>query len=172
MLVVEDEARARDRSAPRLYGRIAGYASTFDPQPGSGRPPGLRRAMDLALASAGVTAEQISAVFADAAGVPDLDRQEAEAISAIFGPRGVPVTAPKTMTGRLNAGGAALDMASALLSIRDGVLPPTVAVTELAPGCDLDLVCGAPREAAVSAVLVAARGYGGFNAAIVLTQVS
>jgi act minimal PKS chain-length factor (CLF/KS beta) len=170
MLVVEDEARARDRSAPRLYGRIAGYAATFDPQPGSGRPPGLRRAMDLALASAGVTAEQISAVFADAAGVPDLDRQEAEAICAIFGPRGVPVTAPKTMTGRLNAGGAALDMASALLSIRDGVLPPTVDVTELAPGCDLDLVC-APREAAVSAVLVAARGYGGFNAAIVLTQV-
>ncbi|MEV5755000.1 ketosynthase chain-length factor [Actinoallomurus sp. NPDC052308] len=169
MLVVEDAAEARARSAPRLYGTIAGYAATFDPRPGSSREPGLRRAIELALTDAGLAPEAIGVVFADAAGVPELDRQEAAAISAVFGPAGVPVTAPKTMTGRLNAGGAALDVAAALLAMRDGVIPPTVGVTELAPGCDIDLVRDAPREAPLGAALVLARGYGGFNAAIVLT---
>ena len=46
----------------------------------------------------------------------------------LFGPHGVPVTAPKTMTGRLLAGGAALDVATALLALRDGVIPPTANV--------------------------------------------
>jgi act minimal PKS chain-length factor (CLF/KS beta) len=128
--------------------------------------------MELALADAGLSAADIDVVFADAAGVPELDLQEAAAITAIFGQAGVPVTAPKTMTGRLNAGGGALDLASALLSIRDGVIPPTTGVTDLAPGCDLDLVRGAPREVPVRAALVAARGYGGFNTAIVVTAPS
>jgi act minimal PKS chain-length factor (CLF/KS beta) len=172
MLVVEDAAQARARSAPQVYGEIAGHAAAFDPRPGSDREPALRRAMELALADASLGAADIDVVFADAAGVPELDLQEAAAISAIFGPAGVPVTAPKTMTGRLNAGGGALDLASALLSIRDGVIPPTTGVTDLAPGCDLDLVRGAPREAPVRAALVAARGYGGFNTAIVVTAPS
>jgi act minimal PKS chain-length factor (CLF/KS beta) len=172
MLVVESAAEARARSAPHLYGQIAGYAATFDPPPGSGREPNLRRAMELALADAGLPATAVDVLFADAAGVPELDRLEADAIRAVFGPRGVPVTAPKTMTGRLNAGGGALDLASALLAIRDGVIPPTTGVTELAPGCDIDLVAGAPRETPVATAMVAARGYGGFNAAIVVTQIS
>ncbi|GLW06770.1 actinorhodin polyketide beta-ketoacyl synthase [Microtetraspora sp. NBRC 13810] len=170
MLIVEDEADARARSAPVVYGTIAGHASTFDPRPGSGREPGLRRAMELALADAGLTAGDVDVVFADAAGVPELDLQEAAAIGAVFGPRGVPVTAPKTMTGRLYAGGAALDLAAALLSVRDDVIPPTTGVTELAPGCDLDLVRGAARETRVGAALVVARGYGGFNAAVIVTK--
>jgi len=172
MLVVESADEARARSAPRIYGAIAGFAATFDPRPDSGREPTLRRAMELALADADLPASAIDVVFADAAGVPELDRLEAAAISAVFGPGGVPVTAPKTMTGRLNAGGAALDLASALLAIRDGVIPPTVGVAELAPDCDIDLVRDAPREAPVGAAMVVARGYGGFNAATVVTKTS
>lgn len=168
ILIVENAADACARPAPRVYAELAGYAATFDPQPGSGREPTLRRAMGLALADAGLAPEAIDVVFADAAGVPELDRMEADAIRSIFGRRGVPVTAPKTMTGRLNAGGAALDLATALMAMRDGVIPPTVGVTELAPGCDIDLVTGVPRETWIGAALVVARGYGGFNAAIVL----
>jgi act minimal PKS chain-length factor (CLF/KS beta) len=83
----------------------------------------------------------------------------------------VPVAAPKTMTGRLYAGGAALDVAAALLAIRDSVIPPAVAVTELAPDCPVDLVLDVPRETRVRVALVLARGYGGFNAALVLRAV-
>ena len=76
------------------------------------------------------------------------------------------------MTGRLYSGGAPLDLAAAALSMRDGVIPPTVNVGRLAPGIDIDLVVGAPRRVPVAAALVLARGYGGFNAAMVLRALS
>lgn len=169
ILVLEDAAAARARGMDRCYGEIAGYAATFDPAPGSRREPGLRRAAALALADARVIPGEVDVVFADAAGVPALDRREAEAITHIFGPYGVPVTAPKTLTGRLYAGGAALDVVTALLSIRDGVIPHTVGVNELAPGCAIDLVRGAPREIRVRTALVLTRGYGGFNSSVVVS---
>ncbi|MEU7291880.1 ketosynthase chain-length factor [Streptomyces exfoliatus] len=168
LLIVEDAASAAARGA-RTYGRIAGYGTTFDPRPGSGREPGLRRAIDLALADAGVTAADVDVVFADAAAVPELDETEAAALRDLFGVRGVPVTAPKTMTGRLNSGAGPLDVATALLSLRDQVIPPTVHV-EADPGHGLDLVTGRPRETSLRTVLVLARGYGGFNSALVVTR--
>ncbi|MCG5449085.1 MULTISPECIES: ketosynthase chain-length factor [Micromonospora] len=169
ILVLEDEHAAARRGAA-VYGVIAGYGATFDPRPGSGRPPGLRRAAEMAVSDAGLTPADIDVVFADGAGVAALDRAEAEAITAVFGPRGVPVTAPKTMTGRLYSGGAALDLVSALLSIRHGVIPPTTNIRQPAEGLHLDLVRDVARETPVRAALVLARGYGGFNAAMVVTD--
>ncbi|MCC5581458.1 ketosynthase chain-length factor [Microtetraspora sp. AC03309] len=159
-----------ERDAPDGYGAIRGYAAGFDPRPGSGRRPALRGTIERALADAGVTPGDIDVVFADAAGVPELDLAEAEAITAVFGPRGVPVTAPKTLTGRLYGGGAALDIATALFAIRDDVIPHTVGPTRLAPGCELDLVLGEPRDTPVRTALVLARGHGGFAAAMVLSD--
>lgn len=169
LLTMEDAEVARARGA-RIYGEIAGYAATFDPRPGSGRPPALRRAILLALADAGLSPSQIDVVFADAAAIPALDRVEAEAIAAVFGRRGVPVTAPKTNTGRLYSGAAPLDVATALLTIRDGMIPPTTHVS-VAEEYELDLVCDQPRSTLAQAVLVIARGYGGFNSALVVRQV-
>lgn len=166
ILILEDGEAAALRGA-RIYGEIAGYGATFDPKPGSGREPGLCKAIGVAVADAGAQPEEIDVVFADAAGIPELDRQEAEAISAVFGPRGVPVTAPKTMTGRLYSGAGPLDVAAALLAIRDGVVPPTVNIEPLAD-YDLDLVIGRPRHVAVRTALVLARGQGGFNSALVV----
>ncbi|MGW8332271.1 ketosynthase chain-length factor [Streptomyces sp. NPDC055897] len=167
ILVLEDAEAARERGA-RIYGQLSGYAATFDPGPGREGEPGLRRAAELALAEAGLTASDVDVVFADASGVPELDRQEEAALTALFGPRGVPVTAPKTMTGRLSAGGASLDLAAALLSIRDAVIPPTVNVTSPVAADALDLVTEA-RRGPVRTALVLARGTGGFNAAAVVT---
>lgn len=169
ILLVEEAGSAGARGAEHVYGEIAGYAATLDPAPGSGRPPGLRRAAENALADAGITAEDIGVVFADASGVPDLDRAESQALTELFGPAGVPVTAPKTMTGRLLAGGAALDAATALLALRDGVIPPTAHVTAPAPEHTIDLVTEA-READLRTALVLARGHGGFNAALVVRR--
>jgi act minimal PKS chain-length factor (CLF/KS beta) len=170
VLVLEDPAVARARGATHSYGEIAGYAATFDPPPGSGRPPTLRRAIDAALADAGAAPEEIDVVFADAAGSPELDRAEAAAIAAVLGPHRVPVTAPKSMVGRLYAGGAALDLATSLLALRDQVIPPTTGVRELAPGCEIDLVRDRPRPAALRTALVLARGFGGFNSALVVRR--
>ncbi|MCP3821453.1 ketosynthase chain-length factor [Streptomyces sp. A3M-1-3] len=170
LLVLEDLESARARGARVVYGEIAGFGSTLDPRPGSGRPPGLARAIELALADAGIAPEEIDVVFADAAATPELDRVEAEAISRVFGPRAVPVTAPKTMTGRLYSGAGPLDAAAAFLAMRDGVIPPSIGVTP-DPQYDLDLVVEEERTATVRSALVIARGHGGFNSALVARAV-
>ena len=167
LLVVEDGESAQARGA-RVYGEIAGYGATFDPKPGSGREPGLRRAIGLALADAGLAPGDVDVVFADAAAVPELDRAEAEAIGTVFGPNGVPVTAPKTMTGRLYSGAGPLDLVAALLAIRDNVIPPTTNVSP-AEEYRLDLVLQA-RSARVDTALVIGRGYGGFNSVMIVRR--
>ncbi|MEU6043665.1 MULTISPECIES: ketosynthase chain-length factor [Streptomyces griseus group] len=170
LLVLEDAAAAEARGA-KTYGAVAGYAATFDPAPGSGGAPRLRAAAEQALKEAGLRPDDVDVVFADAAGRRDADRAEAEAIAALFGPSGVPVTAPKTMTGRLAAGGAALDLAAALLALRDQVIPPTVHVAEPAADCRIDLVTEVRRPAGgLRTALVLARGRGGFNAAMVVRR--
>ncbi|MFH9015705.1 ketosynthase chain-length factor [Streptomyces sp. NPDC017943] len=168
LLVLEDAEAARARDA-RGYGKVAGYASTFDPAPAAGGGTRLGAAAELALADAGVRPDQVDVVFADAAGERAADRAEAEVLAELFGERGVPVTAPKSMTGRLAAGGSSLDLAAALFSVRDQVIPATVGTVRPADDCPLDLVTGAPRrDVAVRTALVLARGRGGFNSAAVV----
>jgi 3-oxoacyl-(acyl-carrier-protein) synthase len=122
--------------------------------------------MSLALADAGCTPAEVDLVVADGAGVPELDRLEADALNRVFGERAVPVCAPSALTGRLCSGGAALNVATALLAMRDGVAPAAGYQADAAYG--LDLVCGAPRELPIRVALVCARGQGGFNSALVL----
>ncbi|MEW2373337.1 ketosynthase chain-length factor [Streptomyces sp. NPDC006656] len=167
LIILEDEESAAARGASNVYAEFAGYGATLDPRPGSGREPGLRRAIETALADAGCHPAEVDVVFADGAGVPRLDREEAEAVTAVFGPLGVPVTAPKTTTGRIAAGAAPVDVVSAVLSMREGLIPPTTNV-ELSPAHDIDLVAVRPRTASVRTALVLARGRGGFNSAVVL----
>ncbi|POX42881.1 ketosynthase chain-length factor [Streptomyces sp. Ru73] len=167
MLVVETEAGARERGA-RHYGRILGYAAGFDPPPGSGRPPVLASVIRRALVDAGLGADAVDVVFADAAGVPRLDVAEAAAVNEVFGTGRVPVTAPKTLTGRLYAGGAALDVATALLSLSAGVIPHTVGTGRPAPSLGIDLVVDRPRHTAPRTAVVLARGHGGFTSVLVV----
>jgi act minimal PKS chain-length factor (CLF/KS beta) len=169
ILIAEEAEAALARGAAKIYGRVAGYRATFDPPPGSGGASRLSAAVRGAIAEARLEPGDIDVVFADAAGVPALDEVEADVLAEVFGPRGVAVTAPKTMTGRLYSGGAVLDVAAGLLAIRDGVIPPTANVERAEPRYRMDLVTSA-RPGPVRNVLVVARGYHGFNSALVLTR--
>ncbi|TCK22085.1 ketosynthase chain-length factor [Pseudonocardia endophytica] len=165
LLVLEERDAALARNAP-VYGEIAGYCATFDPPPGSDREPALRRAIRGALDDAGVRPSDVDIVFADAAADDRLDRVESRAIADVFGDRAVPVTAPKVLTGRLGAGAGSLDVATALLALRDGVVPPTPG-PQLASHHPIDLVTAARRTRLDTAVVLA-RGEGGFNSAVVV----
>ena len=177
IVIAENEATAKQRGAPRIYAEVLGYGATQDGYHwGEPAPDGRRyaRAMQVALEDAGVGTDEIDVIFADAAGIPEWDRIEAGAIKQVFGRRAseVPVTAPKSGVGRLYAGGASLDVAAAVMAMRDGVIPPTINLDQPAEGVDLDLVTGSARKADVETVLVNARGYGGFNGALVLRRAS
>ncbi|HEX5741507.1 MAG TPA: ketosynthase chain-length factor, partial [Pilimelia sp.] len=116
---------------------------------------------------AGVAPAEVDVVVADGAGSPDLDRAEAAALRRVFGPYGVPVTAPQGLVGRAGSGAAALNVATALLAMRHGLVPAVGNLDSPDPAYELDLVA-APRPQPVATALVAARGHGGFNSALVL----
>ncbi|WP_054044441.1 ketosynthase chain-length factor [Alloactinosynnema sp. L-07] len=168
ILVTERETTATARGLGKGYGTILGYAAGFDQSERTDRKPVLAGVIRRALDDAQLNTSDIDVVFADATADPRLDRIEADAITEVFGARGVPVTAPKTLTGRLFGGGAPLDVATALLALRDGVIPFTAGPNRLANGIDIDLVLNTPREASLRHALVVARGYGGFAAAMVV----
>ncbi|MEU6113373.1 ketosynthase chain-length factor [Streptomyces sp. NPDC047117] len=165
-LVVETAASARARGAEH-YGELLGHAAGFDPPADSGRPPVLASVIRRALTDARLGPEDIGAVFADASGVPVRDRAEARALHEVFGAGGVPVAAPKALTGRLY-GGAALDVATALLALSAGVVPHTPGLDRSAPEYAIDLVVDRPRRIGPRTALVLARGHGGFTSALVV----
>lgn len=175
ILIVEDLEFARQRGAPHIYGEIAGYGATNDAHHHSKPSPDPRhvaRAMSIALQNAGVEPGDVGAIFADAAGTPEGDALEVAAITEVFGDASIPVTAPKSMVGRLYGGGAPLDVAAALLAMRDGCIPPTINLDQPADGNKLNFVTGKPQKAELDTVLVNARGFGGFNSALVLRKVA
>ncbi|GAA3847924.1 ketosynthase chain-length factor [Streptomyces sp. NPDC003631] len=168
MFVVEDEASARERGA-HVRATVAGHASTFT---GASRwelsREGLVQAIRGALDEAGCAPEEIDVVFADALGVPEADRAEALAIADVLGAHGrrVPVTAPKTGTGRGYCAAPVLDAAAAVLAMEHGLIPPTPNVFDICH--DLDLVTTRARTADLRTALILSRGLMGSNSALVL----
>ncbi|MFF9644349.1 ketosynthase chain-length factor [Kitasatospora aureofaciens] len=170
MLLLEDEQAARRRGA-NVRAHLAGHGATFT---GASRwkesREGLAAAIRTALDEARIAPEEIDVVFADALGVPAADRAEALALTDALGPvaERVPVTAPKSGTGRAYCGAPVLDVTAAVLAMEDGVLPPTPNVTEVCH--DLALVTGRARPAELRTALVLSRGLMGSNSALVLRR--
>ncbi|MGW7253879.1 ketosynthase chain-length factor [Streptomyces sp. NPDC054834] len=168
MLVVEEVASAWERGVP-VRATLAGHAATFT---GASRweasREGLAEAIRGALDEAGCAPEEVDVVFADALGVPAADRAEALAIADALGAHGrrVPVTAPKTGTGRGYCAAPVLDTAAAVLAMEHGLVPPTPNVFDICH--DLDLVTGRARAAELRTALVLSRGLMGSNSALVL----
>jgi minimal PKS chain-length factor (CLF/KS beta) len=169
VLVVEDLAHAKARGAD-IYGEVLGWAATHDgkaSRPGYGGDAGqLARAMRVALRRAGRTASDVDVVFPDALGVPECDRVEAAAIREVLGDE-VPVTTQKAQLGRMYQGGAAVDVTTALQAMRYDMLPATHGLTDVAPGAELNFV-REPVARRTSTALVTARGFDGYNTALVV----
>lgn len=176
ILVVEEIEAARARNAAHLYGEIVGYAGThagrMRPMPDE-MSEQFALAMRQALERAGAESASIDAIFADAAAVSQHDVAEIAAIEEQFGERihDVPVAAPKALWGRPGAGTAPLDVAAALLSMHDGLLPPAVRTRRSGGGVDLNLVAGKPLSGGLQTVLILARSSGGASTALVLRRV-
>ncbi|MFC0006519.1 beta-ketoacyl synthase N-terminal-like domain-containing protein [Micromonospora siamensis] len=169
VFVVEELGHAVSRGA-RIYGEVTGWAATHDAAPT--RPDGAEavhyaRAMRQALERAGVDPGEVDVVFPDALGVPAHDRAEADALRTVFGDRPPPVSTQKPLTGRAHQGGSALDVATALLAFAHDTLPASAGPDDPAQGCELDFLREhrAPRH---RVALVGARGFDGFNTALVV----
>jgi 3-oxoacyl-[acyl-carrier-protein] synthase II len=168
--VLEEESRARARGA-RIHALLAGYGNSCDAAHMS-RPDrdGQVRAMQEALAEAGLEPGDVGYLNAHGTGTSVGDVVEAEAIRAVFGKHAVRVSSTKSMHGHLLGASGAVEFAAALLAFERGVLPPTAFLEQPDPACDVHHVaCRAERVAPPRAVMSNSFAFGGSNVVLVAT---
>lgn len=176
VVVLESLEHAQARGA-RIYCELAGYAATCDafhitqPDP---EGKGLSMAMKRALASAGVTPDQIDYINAHGTSTPYNDKFETLAIKKVFGDhaRRLAVSSTKSMTGHLLGAAGGIESVIAVKTLQTQQIAPTINLDDPDPECDLDYVPNVAREARVRAVLSNNLGFGGQNAAIVFRALS
>jgi 3-oxoacyl-[acyl-carrier-protein] synthase II len=173
ILALEDLDHALARGA-RIYGEIVGFGMTGDAHHITDPDKeGARRCIVLALKDAGLTPAEIDYVNPHATATPVGDRNECTALREIFGeyaPK-LKVSGTKSMTGHLLGAAGAAEAIFSVLAIRDGLIPPTINLTEVDPACTgLDLVVNQARKAEVRTVLSNSFGFGGTNASLVFKR--
>lgn len=174
LMVLERLSHARARGA-RILGEVLGYAASTDafheiaPDP---EGMGPSRAIRWALENAGVGIEEIDYINAHAAATPLGDAAEAKAIKRVFGERAhhIPVSSTKSMIGHCFAGAGAIESIATLMTLRHGIIPPTINYETPDPECDLDCVPNEARKADVRIALKNSFGMGGQNACLVLSR--
>lgn len=175
MLVLEEYEHARRRGA-RIYGEILGHAMTCDAyHMTSPEPEGKEavRAMELALASAGVGPDEIDYINAHGTSTPLNDKTETMIIKKVFGNRAyqIPVSATKSMVGHLIGAAGSVELIAALLAMEHNLIPPTINYDTPDPECDLDYVPNQARPAQVNTVMKNSFGFGGKNSILVVRKV-
>jgi 3-oxoacyl-[acyl-carrier-protein] synthase II len=173
-LVLErlDDARARGAT---IYAELRGYGNSFDAHGISDPHPegrGAWQAMQAALDDAGLAPEDVDAINAHGTGTPKNDPVETLAIKRLLGARApsVPICATKSMIGHLISAAGAVEAIAAIECLRRGRVHPTINLEHPDPACDLDYVVGGARVHAQRHVLSSSYGFGGQNAAIVLSR--
>jgi 3-oxoacyl-[acyl-carrier-protein] synthase II len=157
-----------------VHGEVLGYGRNADahhitaPVPGGA---GAAACMQLALDDAGLDASGIGHVNAHGTSTPLNDATEAEAIRKVFGDAPPPVTSTKGVTGHMIAGAGAAEAVISMLSLRDGVIPPTANLEQIGDDIGLDVVSGEPRPIERKPVLSNSFGFGGHNATLILGPV-
>ncbi|HKR64206.1 MAG TPA: beta-ACP synthase, partial [Thermoanaerobaculia bacterium] len=127
---------------------------------------GAARAMAIALRDAKLAPEDIGYINAHGTGTRANDATETAAIHTVFGEKAPPVSSTKSLHGHAMGASGSIELASSLLALRDGFLPPTINLTTPDPECDLDYVPNEPRPARVSAFLSNSFGFGGMNGVV------
>lgn len=171
VLVVEELEHAKKRGA-KIYCELVGYGLSADAYHMTAPPEngeGAARAMQLALDHAKIDIGQVDYINAHATSTGLGDISETLAIKKVFGEQAgkVPISATKSMTGHLLGGAGAVEMAACALTIRDGVIPPTINLDNPDEKCDLDYVPHKAREKKVRVTLNNSFGFGGHNATLV-----
>ena len=176
LLVIETLAHAEARGATPLA-ILSGYGTSADahhitagPEDGSGAAAAIRAALKMA----GLSPEAIEHINAHATSTPVGDRAEIASLRNAFGDAlaGIPISATKSSTGHLlGAAGGVESIFSALAAMHDR-LPPTLNLENADDDIhDLDIVSGSTREHLTRHVLCNGLGFGGVNAALIVSKV-
>lgn len=171
-VIVEDETHARARGAS-IYAQVLGFASITEGThlrkvDDSGESDA--HVMASALGRAKLAPRDIDYICAHGNSMVDYDIAETSGIKQAFGRHAwsIPVSSPKSMCGQALAASGAIQVVTACLALRDGVVPPTINYQVPDPACDLDYVPNFARRVRVRAVLIHAHSMGGSHTVMIL----
>jgi 3-oxoacyl-[acyl-carrier-protein] synthase II len=174
VMVLEAEEHAQNRGA-KIICEAKGGAYTSDafhitaPDP-SGK--GAALAMKRAIKWSGLEPTDVQYVAAHATATPIGDIAETEAIKLAFGDhaRKLAISANKSMVGHLLGAAGAVSALSCVMAIVDGVVPPTINLTDPDPACDLNYIPNVSRKLDVNVAVANGFGFGGQNACAVFAR--
>jgi 3-oxoacyl-[acyl-carrier-protein] synthase II len=174
VLVLEELGFALRRGA-RIYAEVIGYSSTADayhvtsPAPGG---EGAARCMKLALKDAGIEPDEVDYINAHGTSTKLNDSTETAALKAVFGERiyGVPISSNKSQLGHSLGASGAMEAIFTILTMNEGLVPPTINYETPDPECDLDYVPNVARKATVRTALSNSFGFGGTNGVLIFRR--
>lgn len=174
-LVLETYEHAKARGA-KIYAELCGYGSTCDAYHMTAPHPdaeGGARALANALAEADVDTDKIY-INAHGTGTPMNDKGETLAIKKALGEERAYralVSSTKSMTGHMLGAAGAVEAVASILALREGIVPPTINLTEPDPECDLDYIPQTARMAEIEMALSTSLGFGGHNACLAFKKI-
>jgi 3-oxoacyl-[acyl-carrier-protein] synthase II len=175
VVVIEELEHAKARGA-RIYAELVGYGVSADAHHLSAPSPdgtGPAYAIGMALKHAKLNPEDVQYLNAHATSTGLGDIAETRAIKLAFGDyatNGLMVSSTKSMTGHMLGAAGGIELIASVMSIVDGVVPPTINVENQDPECDLDVVPNTARETKVDVALSNSFGFGGHNASLLVKR--
>jgi 3-oxoacyl-[acyl-carrier-protein] synthase II len=170
VIILEEYEHAVRRGA-KIYAEICGYGNTCDAYHMTAPDPdaeGAAGAIMLAKDEAGITGREKIYINAHGTSTPPNDKIETLAIKKVFGSDAykIPVSSTKSMTGHMLGAAGAVEAIISVLSLRQGIIPPTIGYREPDPDCDLDYVPNTARAADIEYAMSTSLGFGGHNACL------
>lgn len=174
ILVLEEYEHAKARGA-KIYGILCGYGNTCDAYHVTAPHPeaeGAAAALKLAMGEASYTESDTVYVNAHGTSTPLNDKAETAAIKAAFGAaaKTAYISSTKSMTGHMLGAAGAVEAIVSVLSVKEGVVPPTIGYQEPDEDCDLDYTTGGAVKAPLSVAFSSSLGFGGHNAVIAIRK--
>ncbi len=175
ILILEELEHALARGA-RIWGEVLGYGICAEayhltaPEP-SGE--GIARSIRLALEDAGIAPEQVDYINAHGTGTPLNDVVETRGIKMAFGKRAyeIPISSIKSMIGHCLGSAGGIEAVATLLSLNEGIIPPTINYATPDPECDLDYTPHEARKKEIHIAISNSFAFGGNNVCLVFSKV-
>ncbi len=172
IVILEELEHARRRGA-QIYAELLGCASTADAHHITAPHPcgaGAAKAMEFALRDARLNPDDIQYVNAHGTSTEQGDVAETKAIKQVFGDhaRKLAVSSTKSMLGHLLGASGGVELIATVLTVKHGVIHPTINLETPDPECDLDYVPRQARESRVRRAISNSFGFGGHNACLVV----
>ncbi len=174
ILILEELEHAKKRGA-KIYAEVVGFGMTADAYHITAPDPegeGARKAMELAISDAGLKPEDVDYINAHGTSTPLNDKLETLAIKKLFGEHAykLAVSSNKSMIGHLLGGAGAVEAIATSMTLKEGIIPPTINYENPDPECDLDYVPNEKRVQDVRVAISNSFGFGGHNASLVLKK--